>query len=300
MRVLLASVLLACLAGSALAQEAEPDVTVVAPVVIQSREDVIETARQFVQEVGGAPRGNNLARWDPRDHLCVGVVNLAPDYAQALADHVSAVAMAVGLQAGEPGCRPNLLILADSDGDALAQALTDQGMRFFRPDLDDSNLGRAALRRFETSGAPVRWWHVNMASDPDTGGVVPDGGVVGVRNVSRIRQNFEQELVWAIIILDTRRIGSVEFHALADYVAMAALAQFDDRADMSAWDTVMNLFDEEQENRGLRMTQWDLDFIRSLYAARGDGTGTLQSTEIGYAMDDLREARLREDAAEAD
>lgn len=292
----LALLLSAAFAAPAFAQTPPPE-SEVESIVVEGwrptlREIVTET-RTFIQEVGVAPRGNNLARWDEHDTICVGVVNLAQPYAQHLIDRVSEVAISVGLTPGEPGCRANLLILADSDADALAQNLVEQEPRVFRPDLDDTNLGRAALRRFQTSEAPVRWWHITFAANPFTGAVVADGGYVGVERASRIRDNFEQELTWAIIILDTSRIGRVSFDALADYVALVSLAQFDDRADTSGYDTVLNLF-QPASTGDLRLSQWDEDFLHALYAARGDGARTFQGTEIGYAIEDRYEQRERE------
>ncbi len=297
MRVLsLFLVLAAALATPALAQTPPPESEVESIVVEGSRptlREIVTETRTFIQDIGGAPRGNNMARWDDHDTICVGVVNLAQPHAQRLADRVSEMAASVGLTPGEPGCRANLLILADSDGDALAQQLVDQEPRIFRPDLDDTNLGRAALRRFQTSGAPVRWWHITFAANPFTGAVIPDGSRVGVEGASRIRDNVEQEVTWAIVILDTSRIGRVNFEALADYVALVSLAQFDDRADTSGYDTVLNLF-QPTSTGDLRLSRWDEDFLHGLYAARGDGARTFQGTEIGYAIEDRYERRERE------
>jgi hypothetical protein len=244
-----------------------------------------EAVQSFVEEVGVAQRDQNLARWDRR--ICVGVVNLNPRYAQALADQVSAVAMVVGLQPGDPGCRPNILILADSNGDALAQALVDEDPQVFRPDIGNTNLGQAALEHFQTSGAPVRWWSVTYTRTAEFG-----------VTASRIRQSHEEALGHVIIILDTSRIGSVSFASLADYISMVALAQVDAQIDPSGFDTVFNLFTPDA-SRTQRMTDWDLAYLRALYEMRGDAADAdRQAREI--ALQASREIQAQADAEHAE
>lgn len=236
-------------------------------VVIQGRaaEDAV---RDFVAQVGAPPQGANLARWDRK--ICVGVANMTPAYAQKLIDRVSTVALGVGLEAGEPGCRPNVLILADTDGDALAKRLVADSPNGFRPDKGSSNRGSAALQRFQTSNAPVRWWHVSQTVEVDTGEPATGGATVAVRGASRIRGNVRQDMTNVIIVLDTSEIGTVSFGSLADYVAMVGLAQVDDEADTSEFPTVLNLFTNAAGDRTARMTQWDVDYLVSLYSTRGD------------------------------
>lgn len=261
--------LAALIAGSASAQSQPPidrvdDVTVLA-------QPLREAVQSFVEEVGVSQRQQNLARWDRR--ICVGVVNMTPRYAQALVDQVSAVAMVVGLTTGQPGCRPNILILADSDGDRLAQALVAQDPQVFRPDIGNSNLGQDALAYFQTSGAPVRWWQITYTRTSEFG-----------VTASRIRESHEEALGHVIIILDTSRIGSVTFASLADYISMVALAQVDARLDAAEFDSVFNLFNAGTD-RTQRMTDWDLAYLRALYAMRGDASSPdRQQREIAFHL----------------
>ena len=238
-------------------------------VVVQGQR-VEDAVRDFVAEIGEAPDGENMARWDRK--VCVGVFNMTPDYAQQLVDRVSLVAAAVGLEPGEPGCRANVLIMADSDGDALARRLVEDHLRKLKPASADgaSTLGREALKQFQSSDAPVRWWHVGMTVLSDTGEAVTRGSAVTVRGGSRLRKNVRQDLSRVLIILDTSRIGSVSLASLGDYVAMATLAQLDADADTSEFPTVLNLFANKAGDRTLRMTQWDLDYLVALYDVSGD------------------------------
>ena len=243
-----------------------------------------EAVQSFVEEVGVAQRDQNLARWDRR--VCVGVVNMNNRYAQVLADQVSAVAMVVGLQPGDPGCRPNILILADSDGDALARALVEEDPQVFRPDIGNTNLGRDALEHFQSSGAPVRWWSVTYTRT----------AAFGV-TASRLRQSHEEALGHVIIILDTSRIGQVSFASLADYISMVALAQVDAQIDPTGYDTVFNLF-TPTGSRTQRMTDWDLAYLRALYEMRGDAADPEREARQ-IALEASREIQAQAEAERA-
>ena len=250
-----------------------------------------EAVRSFIDEVSAAPPGRNLARWDRK--VCVGAINLATRYAQRLIDQVSTVAISVGLEAGEPGCHPDVLILAYSDGDALATRLVKDRFRSFRPDSDSTQLGQAALSRFRTAHTPVRWWHVSQTIAAD-GGQASLGdpafpalgdSIYNVHEASRLRINVREEMAHVIIVLDTTLIGKTSFASLADYVAMVALAQIDAKADTHEFPTILNLFAAETGEREARMTQWDLDYLKALYEARGDAARPAgQEREIAGEM----------------
>ncbi|MFT3723634.1 MAG: hypothetical protein QM773_08625 [Hyphomonadaceae bacterium] len=284
--IVLAAVL-AITAGPAFAQQPpEPEDRV----TVEGRraEDAV---RAFVSEVAAAPKGANLARWDRK--VCVGVMNLKTEYAQKLADEVSLAAVKIGLEPGEPGCRANVLILADSEADALASRLVKDSLKQLEPpDNRDGSLGRSALRKFEISDAPVRWWHVSQTVLTDTGKAFKDGKQVTVRGMGRLKKNVRENMVHVLIILDTKKIGVVSFPSLADYVSVVALAQIGAEADMHEFPSILNLFSSKAGDRASRMTQWDLDYLKSLYAVDGNAvSATLEARRIEQQMLDLQTKR---------
>ena len=94
------------------AQEVESEPTEVAPVTIEGQR-LDQQVRDFVGEVAEAPRGRQLARWDGT--VCVGAVNMDARYGQFMIDRVMETALSVGIESGEPGCRPDVLIIATGD-----------------------------------------------------------------------------------------------------------------------------------------------------------------------------------------
>jgi hypothetical protein len=237
-------------------------------VVVQGKREE-EAVRNFVAEIAAAPSGMGLARWGKE--VCVGVYNMSQDYAQKLVDRVSLIAASIGIEPGEPGCRPNILVMASTDGPALAKRLVTDHLQQFRPhDTDGADMGREALKQFQNSKDPVRWWHVSQTVLNDTGAAVRRGTSVRVRGGSRLSKNVRQDISHVLVILDGSQIGSVSFGALADYVAMVALAQVDADADTRAFPTVLNLFYSPTGERTARMTQWDLDYLLALYEVDGN------------------------------
>ena len=129
-------------------------------------------------------------------------------FAQALIDHVSRVALETGLDIGEPGCSADVLIVASDEASTLAAELIDDNPLGFRPARGATDLGSEALETFQTTDAPVRWWHVSLPVSVDTGEVAirlagePDTPTLRVRDASRLRSNIREDLARVIIILD--------------------------------------------------------------------------------------------------
>src|SRR5690606_18108503 len=124
--------------------------------------------RSFVEEVAAPNRRRGLARWD--DRICIGVANRRGEPAQYIIDRVSTVAADLGVVPGEPGCTPNVIIIASDDADGLAQTLVEERRRAFRMGGSGMDRGRTALEAFVASDRPVRWWQVSMPTDSETGG----------------------------------------------------------------------------------------------------------------------------------
>lgn len=278
------------LVGQATAQTRAdpPDDEIV--VVGQRNSDAV---RDFVGELGAAPRSaDQLARWDRR--ICPGVLGLRPRYAQFAIDRIAQRAFDVGLDVGEPGCRANVLIIVTPDPDAIARELFEQhrdALGYFY-ERGQRTLGRAALRHFVESDAPVRWWHVSrtVTRDGEAIGDTADGGppvnlLAGAG--SRLRRNTRLDFGAAFIVVDARRLEGMQLEALADYLAMVSLAQLDADADASAYPSILNLFSADATQRPAAMTEWDIGYLRGLYGAtREASSARRQQGEIARGMEE--------------
>ena len=270
--LLVAAVMAAMASGSgqeAAPQEPQTPATSVEEVVVEGRR-LEQTVRAFVDEVAAPPPGRRLARWDRE--ICVGAANLQPAYAQFMIDRIATAAVQVGLTSGEPGCRPDIMVIGSDDADALATRLVADNPQGFRPARSGTDMGEEALEAFVNSDAPVRWWHISLPVSVDTGDPAitlqgEDIATVTARDASRLRSNVREDLARVVVILDVTRIGRVNFGALSDYVAMVALAQLDPQAETTGYDTVLNLFAQPTLTG---MTAWDRDYLTALYAAPRD------------------------------
>lgn len=242
--------------------------TLLDDVVVEGR--MIETlAREFVSAASAPPNYRGLARWNRE--VCLGVVGLRRQVAEHIIDRVSDVARSLDVELGQPGCAPNAVIVATSDGRGLAASLVAERRRAFRIGFSRSNRGSAALEVFRTSDAPVRWWHISFPYCADTGklairifqGPTP---CASSYNRSMRGQGVADYLSRVLIILDVPRLEGADLSDLSDYLAMLVLAQIDPEGDTSGLDTVLNVLNQPGNAGGL--TEWDRAYLEALYAAR--------------------------------
>ena len=256
-----------------------------------------EAVERFVDDVVAPPVGRGPARWDLK--VCVGALNLRRDAAQVVVDQVSRIALDLGLEPGEPGCRPNILVIASSDGEALARALVERSPRAFRPNYSGASRGASALARFQSSSAPVRWWHLSLPVT-ETGDIavrLPGGSAPFVRqDSSRLTTRLRNDLRRAYVIVELEDMEGVTFQQLGDYIGMVTMAQIDPEAETAAYDTILNLFDAPGSVSGL--TEWDRSYLSALYDAElNRRSPNHQGGEVaGLMLRDRRRARTEEAA----
>lgn len=294
--------LLALIAAATLnasGQEAAPPNPQEAPLTLD--EVVVEGARletltrQFVEEVGAPPRRRGLARW--RDPICVGVVNIRHEIAQAIADRISQVALEYGVAPREPGCRPNVLVVFAEDAAAMAREMVDRRRRIFDFGVGGFERGDLALEDFRGSDQPVRWWHVSVPVDAYTGAIgirVPGGDapvVTGDGLVNRGRW-LRDDLNKVIVVVDASGLGDVPLPQLADYIAMVSLAQVDPDGRTERFDTILNLFSADGAATGL--SDWDRAYLQALYS--GPSERIRDSDQTRELLRSLRRVRERQEA----
>ena len=249
---------------------------------------------EFLEEATAPSRGRGFARWD-RD-FCAGVFNLAVEPAQFIIDRVSALAQAMGLEPGEPGCNPDSIIIFSADAAETASLMVENERRVFLPVAGHAgmDLGLDGLDNFVSTERPVRWWHVSMPVDARHGvaaiemptTMCPRGihcfPYIGVLGPSRIHSGIVDELKYVIIIVDATKLSGTSWRQLADYLAVVSLAQIHPEADLQSFDSILNLFGNPAAYSGL--TDWDDSFLRSLYSFDQRRVVRLQRNEIVHRI----------------
>lgn len=272
-----------------------------------------QMAIEFAGAVAIAPAAEDqYARWN--FSFCPSVAGLAPDAAQTLIDQIARRAHAVEVEVEPPGCSPNLVIVFAPDSDRFARQVVDErrDLLGYYSDDDVITAGRAGLEQFASTPRAVRWWHVSNTVTADgrplsntstrTGrgtldaaaGARGDPAAASIGNGfngleatrssgSRTRRNTRQDLSFALVIVDSQRIAGAPLEAVADYLAMASLAQLDPEADTLAFPTILNLFRLREDGREApsAMTEWDLAYLQGLYSATREAVNSrAQRAEI--------------------
>jgi hypothetical protein len=277
------------------AQEAEAPPAVDEVVVRGRRMSEIESdlrihAGKFVEEVAKPPAGRGYARWHKR--VCIGVHNLRPDAAQYIVDRISQVAAELGLDPGEPGCNPNVVVIFTAAGKETATYIAEHYPALLRPSGEGGRqLGLAALQEFEASDRAVRWWHVSMPVDARHGtpaGRLPQdeqrAPVVSVSGPSRIHSGIRDDMRLALIVVDGKKLTGATWQQLADYLAVVSLAQIEPATNPAAFDSILNLFNNPAAYSGL--TDWDRSYLHALYAFDQERMPRLQVNELESEMVD--------------
>ena len=247
--------------------------------------------RSFLDEVAAPARSRGYARW--KRAVCIGVHNLEESAAQYIVDRISAAAIDVGIEPGEPGCRPQVNIVFAADGRQMAANMVDSEPRVFRPVAGNAgmDLGREALDEFVTSEKPVRWWHVSMPVATHGSGMPaiepPQAACfrapycfpfIPVAGPSRVHSGVRDDLLYVIIVVDGSELIDKSWQQIADYLAVVSLAQIDPWTDPQEFDSILNLFSNPAAYSGL--TDWDQNYLRALYRFNQERNVRVQGNEI--------------------
>jgi hypothetical protein len=214
----------------------------------------------------------------------------APEAAsQYIVDRISKLAVDVGLEPGEPGCRPDVNIVFTTNATETASAMVEN-RRVFMPVGGNAgmDLGRVALDDFAESEKAVRWWHVSVPVDARTGSPAIEVSkscgqafcppTVNVAGPSRLHNGTRDDLLYVIIVVDATKLKGTTWQQLGDYLAVVSLAQIDPSSDPAAFDSILNLFTNPAAYSGL--TDWDRSYVRALYEFDQERITSLQANEI--------------------
>jgi len=246
-----------------------------------------DTVSAFVGSITQSPRFDRrfVARW--RAPLCFAVQGLPAEEAGYVSGRLSQVAGWAGAPVAATGCDKgtyNFHVVFTLNAD---QAAKDWYARY--RDLFDANATDSQVSAFLASRSPsaVRVWHSATLFRTDGTTVIPvDPGdpiepIPDLYNTgSRLPSQAAVGLNFALIIIDGTRANGAGLAQLADYAAMAGLADLDLAANVSSVPTILRLFNEPAEARPSGLTAWDQTFLYALYHA-DDGSRNLRAQIVG-------------------
>ena len=298
MRAAAASVIVAACLAPASAQPSTEHVTVTGT---RSRPVIDSFVQSFVKPTRMTGK---FARWE--DRICPITVGLRP----AATSFVTRRVKEIATQAGAPvndheDCRANIAIVFTT----RPQALLDD-IRKRRPEIRgyyDNNSQRDALA---VVSHPIQAWYTTATKDlrgnaerdsAKTGGTeitiadptIPNTFITMTmpnahnRNVtgSRLGDGLRSVMDQIIIVADPAKLADYEIGALADYIALLALAQLDSLDTCQALPSIVNLLAPGCAQKPNALTDNDLAYLRGLYKMGPDRTSRIQQDEIAYQME---------------
>jgi hypothetical protein len=283
-------------------------------VIARARTDM---ARRFVDRVAAPARGRGLGRWLK---ICPGIANLDRAVAQPIVDRLAQRAADLALDVEGQGCEAHVVVVFPADAGALTRAVVEAEPRVFRHGGNGIDRGTAALRAFQETDRPVRWWSLSVPIDSETGRRavrVPGdrvGGSVSRRlaealgcdqpydcvgvgapiiqsagGASRLNSRIVDQLYKSIVIVDIDAVSGLNAAQLGDSLAMVTLSQVDPEADTGPFDTVLNLFENPTGVTGL--TEWDQSYLTALYSSPSRRrTAAAQADAVAAIMNRTPEA----------
>jgi hypothetical protein len=197
-----------------------------------------------------------------------------PDNESAfVAQRLSQIASAAGAQVQSEGCAKgsyNFHVLFTLNA---ARAANDWYRR--HRDLFEENAGSPAqIDRFvdPSTPGPVRVWHNATLFGTDGETLVrvdPGDPVESLPRMdytgSRLTSPGVLGLNYAVVIVDGTKTNGAGLAPIADYVAMAGLAELDLAADLGNDPTILRLFTAPADARPASLTAWDQAFLTALY-----------------------------------
>lgn len=255
----------------------------------QSREVLERRIRSYLTTITPSTLYESLARWSTP--VCPGVAGLPQEQAEQVLARFSKVAHDAGVPLDSARCTPvNFMIVVTAEPDQL---LKRWWQRY--PWQFNTEHGENPLQRLLATPRPVRIWHNISDRCLFTEGSFSLPGLPPVRSCNRIgtssRLRHEggfttRELTSALAVVDARQMNGIGLTALADYIALAGLAQLRENADPGDAPTILHLFDASAAARPQELSRWDQDFLNALYHT--DNGLTMQLSQItGRLYQDL-------------
>jgi hypothetical protein len=282
--------------GGALAQDSKPTatndvsgVTVTAP---DKPNPLVNPETQFVRGHLAENRNQQYARF--HDPICVRVIGLPPEFDAFIAKRVIEVATEVHAPVdASPTCRPNVNVIFSPK----PQAQLDDIAR--RRDILFGFHFAAETRKLSTFSRPIQAWYVTQTADTTGKRVLelvdphpyePDEfkapAVIGKAG-SRLGNDMSTELVHALILADATKVADAKIGAVADYVAVLALARWQGLERCNSLPTILNLMADgcEADEVAESATPGDLGLLTGLYAVNPRESGSQQRITIAGRME---------------
>jgi hypothetical protein len=255
---------------------------------------------------------DKVARWTKG--ICPQTYGLAPKYAQYVTQRVRSIAASVGAPVNtDATCRPNIQIVFTTTPQTLLDNIRDNQPIFLGYHRNKDQAARMATIRHA-----IQSWYTTATGDvtgqpevdsPRAGGItfqLPSppptgpGGMDGfaggtftlnLPNASarsstggRLGDGLTSNFYNVVVVAEPAKLTDFEVGAVADYIAMLALAQPGPLEACEAVPTITNMLLNGCANPVATVTDGDLAYLHGIYNMSLAGTLQMQRSQIRYQM----------------
>jgi len=284
----------------ALAQPTPPPQENITVTAAQLHEMIDKFAKTFMTPTKLTEK---IARWD------IGICPVAVGQSAQSISFVTARVKAIAAAAGAPvsdsaSCKPNIEIVFTS----APQDLLDN-IRKNDPDYLGYAESSSQREKLATVAHPIQAWYETETVDLRGTRRVDSGRRLGTGSVmsnftrmnrdpidlpdatyarttgNHINDGTHSAFHHVIIAVDTKKLAGQNFIALADYIALLALAQLDSLDACQKLPSVVNMTAPDCDHRVDGMTQYDLAYLQALYGISADKSLIFQQGDITGRME---------------
>ena len=260
-----------------------PSQTEGSEIVVTGTRDTEQQIKDFVGALTPGPVSGQIGKFERA--ICPTAIGVPANQREKVAARIRAVAEGVGLQPGTASCIPNVLVVVTPDKKAFLNALYSKHGYYF------GDLSSAEIRRILRQPGPAAAWQVKrmVTRDGTEIGLDQEGGVPINRTTarpSRIIASARPAFVAAVVVVESGALDGLTTIQLADYAAMRVLARTDpSRLAQTSAPTILKVLDAPMGSPvPITLTEWDLGFLRGLYASPENLRAAAHRSEIGREM----------------
>jgi hypothetical protein len=241
----------------------------------RNREKLEREVNKFVSSTIVPPSRYDQSLWRWNDKVCPLVAGLNKEQGEFVLARLSEIAKTAGAPLGAETCKPNLYVIVTSAPELLLK-------QWWRRDVDlfDGESG-PTVKRFLETPRPIRVWY-------SAGTVGVDGQFfIGLLDATSIRAKPSGKAPWVrvppqaatrlkltatrnissvIVVVDSTKIGNINFGQLTDYIGLVGLAQINFKKQPDDVPTILRLFESSGESRPPEMSAWDRALLHALYS----------------------------------
>jgi hypothetical protein len=215
--------------------------------------------------------GESLWRW--KDKVCPLVGGLNKEQGEFVLARLSQIAKDVGAPLDSETCKPNLFVIVTPDPELLLKKWWSRDV-----DLFDGEAG-LPVKRFLETPRPVRVWYSASTVGEDgfySTGLMDESSIrarsdgqptkMRIHSPTRLKLSTTRNIITIIVVVDSTKIGDINFAQLTDYIGLVGLAEINFEKKPVDAPTILRLFEDSKESRPTEMTVWDKALLRTLYS----------------------------------